>query len=160
MKEQESARRHQRKKQQQTNKQNNNNNKPSTSGHCSMGRKLSVLIFISVYEIFFCVFKNLRMTISPIGKKRKRHSWLLITLAVLYWEQHSIMSLCFNFVATQFWKNLHVLCVCVLVCLCWSFTAQSTTRSCRAGQLIVALFLGTLRPSKRLTSNKRGRPRQ
>ena len=44
------------------------------------------------------------------------------------------------------------------VCLCWSFTAQSTTRSCRAGQLIVALFLG--RPSKRLTSAKRGRPRQ
>ena len=25
----------------------------------------------------------------------------------------------------------------VFVCLCWSFTAQSTTRSCRAGQLIV-----------------------
>ena len=45
-------------------------------------------------------------------------------------------------------------------CLCWSFTAQSTTRSCRAGQLIVALFLGRLRPSKRLTSTKRGRPRQ
>ena len=38
--------------------------------------------------------------------------------------------------------------------ICWSFTAQSTTRSCRAGQLIVALFLGRLRPSKR------GRPRQ
>ena len=28
------------------------------------------------------------------------------------------------------------------VCLCWSFTAQSTMRSCRAGKLIVALFLG------------------
>ena len=28
--------------------------------------------------------------------------------------------------------------------------AQSTTRSCRAGQLIVALFLGRLRPSKQL----------
>ena len=37
------------------------------------------------------------------------------------------------------------------VCLCWSFTAQSTTRSCRANQLIVALLLGRLRPSKRLT---------
>ena len=47
-----------------------------------------------------------------------------------------------------------------LFCLCWGFTAQSTTRSCRAGQLIVALFLGRLRPSKRLTSTKRGRPRQ
>ena len=33
------------------------------------------------------------------------------------------------------------------VCLCWSFTAQSTTRSCRAGQLTLALFLGRLRPS-------------
>ena len=32
------------------------------------------------------------------------------------------------------------------VCLCWGFTAQSTTRSCRAGQLIVALFLSKLRP--------------
>ena len=40
------------------------------------------------------------------------------------------------------------------------FTAQSTTRPCRAGQLIVALFLGRLRPSKRLNSTKRGRPRQ
>ena len=48
----------------------------------------------------------------------------------------------------------------VLVCLCWSLTAQSTTRSCRASQLIVALFLGRLRPSKRLTSNKRRRPRR
>ena len=28
--------------------------------------------------------------------------------------------------------------------LCWGFTAQSTTRSCRAGQLIVVLFLGRL----------------
>ena len=49
---------------------------------------------------------------------------------------------------------------CLFVQVCWSFTAQSTTRSCRAGQLIVALFLGRLRPSKRLTSTKRGRPRQ
>ena len=48
----------------------------------------------------------------------------------------------------------------VCVGLCWSFIAQSATRSCRAGQLIVALFLGRLRPSKRLTSTKRGRPRQ
>ena len=40
------------------------------------------------------------------------------------------------------------------------FTAQSTTRSYRAGQVIVALFQGRLRPSKRLTSTKRGRPRQ
>ena len=47
-----------------------------------------------------------------------------------------------------------------LFCLCWGFTAQSTTRSCRAGQLIVVLFFGRLRPSKRLTSTKRGRPRQ
>ena len=31
--------------------------------------------------------------------------------------------------------------------LCWDFTAQSTTRSCRAGQLIVVLFLGRLRLS-------------
>ena len=46
------------------------------------------------------------------------------------------------------------------VVLCWGFTAQSTTRSCRAGQLIVVLFLGRLRPSKRITSIKRGRPRQ
>ena len=46
------------------------------------------------------------------------------------------------------------------VCLCWNFMAQSTTRSCRAGQLIVALFLGRLRPSKRLSRTKRGRPRQ
>ena len=45
-------------------------------------------------------------------------------------------------------------------CLCWSFTAESTTRSCRAGQLIVALFLGRLNPSKQLTSTKRGRPQQ
>ena len=36
-----------------------------------------------------------------------------------------------------------------------SFTAQSTTRSCRARQLIVALFLGRLRSSKWLTSTKR-----
>ena len=50
--------------------------------------------------------------------------------------------------------------ILIIVCLCWSFTAQSTTRSCRAGQLKVALFLGRLRPSKRLTSTKRGRPRQ
>ena len=49
---------------------------------------------------------------------------------------------------------------CLFVCLCWNFTAQSTTRSCRAGQLIVTLFLGRLRPSKRLTGTKRGRPRQ
>ena len=33
-------------------------------------------------------------------------------------------------------------------------------RTCRAGQLIVALFLGRLRPSKRLTSTKRGCPWQ
>ena len=46
------------------------------------------------------------------------------------------------------------------VCLCWSFTAQSTMRSCRAGQLTVTLFLGRLRPSKRLTGTKQGRPRQ
>ena len=46
-----------------------------------------------------------------------------------------------------------------MFCLCWGFTAQSTTRSCQAGQLIVVLFLGRLRPSKRLTSTKRGRPR-
>ena len=50
--------------------------------------------------------------------------------------------------------------ILIMVCLCWSFTVQSTVRSCRAGQLIVALFLGRLRPSKRLTSTKRGRPRQ
>ena len=46
------------------------------------------------------------------------------------------------------------------VCLCWGFTAQSITRSCRASRLIVVLFLGRLRPSKRLTNTKRGRPRQ
>ena len=43
--------------------------------------------------------------------------------------------------------------------LYWGFTAQSTTRSCRAGQLIMVLFLGRLRPSKQLTSTTRGRPR-
>ena len=48
----------------------------------------------------------------------------------------------------------------MFVCLCWGFTAQSTTRSCRAGHLIVVLFLGRLRPSKRVTSTKQGRPRQ
>ena len=48
----------------------------------------------------------------------------------------------------------------VMWSLCWGFTAQSTTRSCQAGQLIVVLFLGRLRPSKRLTSTKRGRPWQ
>ena len=37
-----------------------------------------------------------------------------------------------------------------------SFTAEST-RSGRAG---LALFLGRLRPSKRLTSTERGRPQQ
>ena len=45
----------------------------------------------------------------------------------------------------------------MFVCLCWSFTAQSTMRSCRAGQLIVVLFLGRLsrlRPSKQLTNTK------
>ena len=55
------------------------------------------------------------------------------------------------------------LCFCMGKRFCilyWSFTAQSITRSCRAGQLIVALFLGRLRPSKRLTTTKRGRPRQ
>ena len=52
--------------------------------------------------------------------------------------------------------GLHVL----FVCLCLGFTAQSTTRSCRASQLIVVLFLGRLRPSKRLASTKRGRPWQ
>ena len=31
---------------------------------------------------------------------------------------------------------------------------------CRAGQLIVVLFLGRLRSSMRLTSTKRGRPQQ
>ena len=46
------------------------------------------------------------------------------------------------------------------ICLCWGFTAQSTIRSCQASQLIVVLFLGRLRPSKQLTSTKRGRPRQ
>ena len=40
------------------------------------------------------------------------------------------------------------------------FTAQSTRRSCQASQLIVALFLGRLRSSKRLTSTKQGRPWQ
>ena len=54
-----------------------------------------------------------------------------------------------------------ILCVCVCVCVrVGGFTAESTTRSCRAGQLIVALYLGRLRPSKRLTSTNRGRPRQ
>ena len=38
--------------------------------------------------------------------------------------------------------------------------AQSTMRSCQAGQLIVVLFVGRLRPSKPLTSTKQGRPRQ
>ena len=42
--------------------------------------------------------------------------------------------------------------------LCWGFTAQSTMKSCRTGQLIVALFLGRLRPSKWSTSTKRGGP--
>ena len=58
---------------------------------------------------------------------------------------------------------LHVyMCACVRerVCVCLfcllGFTAQSTTRSCGAGQLIVVLFLGRLRASKRLTSTKRG----
>ena len=46
------------------------------------------------------------------------------------------------------------------VCLCWGFTVQSTTRSCRAGQLIVVLFLGRLSLPKWFTSTKRGRPRQ
>ena len=46
------------------------------------------------------------------------------------------------------------------VCLRWSFMALPTTRSCRASQLIVALFLDRLRSSKRLTGTKRGRPRQ
>ena len=53
--------------------------------------------------------------------------------------------------------NVGIWCF-VLVCV-MSFAAQSTTRSCRAGQLIVALFLGRLRP-KRLTSTKRGCSRQ
>ena len=44
--------------------------------------------------------------------------------------------------------------------LCWGFTVQSTTRSCRAGQLIAVLFPGRLRSSKRLTSTKWGCPRQ
>ena len=47
---------------------------------------------------------------------------------------------------------------CLFDCVC--FMAQSTTRSCRASQLTVALFLGRLRPSKRLTSTKWGRPWQ
>ena len=51
-------------------------------------------------------------------------------------------------------KKLRDISFVLFVCLCWSFTAQSTTRSCRAGQLIVALFLGRLRPSKRLNSIK------
>ena len=46
------------------------------------------------------------------------------------------------------------------VCFGWGFMAQSTMRSCPTGQLKVVLFLGRLRPSKRLTSTKRGRPRQ
>ena len=46
------------------------------------------------------------------------------------------------------------------ICLCRGFMTKSTIRSCRAGQLVVVLFLGRLRPSKRLTSTKRGRPRQ
>ena len=36
------------------------------------------------------------------------------------------------------------------------FYGPVNNKSCRAGQLIVALFLGRLRPSKRLTSTKRG----
>ena len=51
------------------------------------------------------------------------------------------------------WRDKNI-SLALFVCLCWSFTAQSTTRSCRAGQLIVAQFLGRLRPSKRLTSTK------
>ena len=43
-------------------------------------------------------------------------------------------------------------CTHLFVCLCLGFMAQSTTRLCRASQLIVVLFLGRLRPSKRLTS--------
>ena len=53
-----------------------------------------------------------------------------------------------------------VLKICSLESLCWGFTAQSTMKSCRAGQFIVVLFLDRLRPSKRLTSTKRGYPRQ
>ena len=34
------------------------------------------------------------------------------------------------------------------VSLCWDFLAQSTTRSCWAGQLIVVLFLDRFRLSK------------
>ena len=43
-------------------------------------------------------------------------------------------------------------CTRLFVCLCCGFMAQSTTRLCRASQLIVVLFLGGLGPSKPLTS--------
>ena len=59
------------------------------------------------------------------------------------------------FVTSMCEQLLHIHLFCV-----GSFTAQSTTRSCRAGKFILALFLGRLRPFKRLTSTKRGRPRQ
>ena len=40
--------------------------------------------------------------------------------------------------------EIYTMTLYVVFCLCWGFTAQSTTRSCRAGQLIVVLFLGRL----------------
>ena len=76
------------------------------------------------------------------------------------WTVKAQMSLCNLAVLCsqwQFWTSGHFRQYCLFV-LCWSFTAQSTTRSRRTCQLIVALFLGRLRPSKRLTSTKRGRP--
>ena len=51
--------------------------------------------------------------------------------------------------------NSGVVCLFVL-----AFYGPVNIEVCRADQLIVVLFLGRLRPSKRLTSTKRGRPRQ
>ena len=64
------------------------------------------------------------------------------------WEKCDKNFQCLKIGEKEKWRNKGTKMQKLLfVCLCWDFTAQATTRSCWAGQLIVALFLGRLRPS-------------
>ena len=106
----------------------------------------------------FYTFKYFEEASAYESKTYYQHKAKLINLHKKYKLCISIYlfltQLCINYIHyIFFFFNL-------IVCLCWSFTAQSTTRSCRTGQLIMALFLAKLRPFKRLTSTKPGRPLQ
>ena len=119
---------------------------------CMVVASLQDMLFASFAQVgIVCISHGLNVT-----------SWLAFWPAIVPCRHSSQASLMVFARIIGVWLasskvalNVFVLFVCV-----GSLMAQSTTRSCRASQLIVALFLGKLRPSKRLISTKQGCSRQ